>query len=164
MIVFAAGVRERSRVRIRTWAVVAAVGALLVPTGLAVSGQLTHAAASRVKAPAALAEPAPATSASAPASAAPGTPTPSAAPAPRAVFKHPGVLVGKDQLDVMRQKVGAGAQPWKSAYDRMRTSQYASLARKATPRAIVECGSRSNPDLGCSDEREDASAAYTDSL
>jgi hypothetical protein len=117
---------------------VAAVGALLVPAGFAVSGQLTRAAASRTKAP--------------------------APPAPPAVFKHPGVLVGKDQLEVMRQKVDAGAQPWKGAYDRMRISRYASLARKAKPRATVECGSRSNPDFGCSDERDDALAAYTDSL
>ncbi len=32
------------------------------------------------------------------------------------------------------------------------------------PRAIVECGSYSNPNLGCTDEREDAIAAYTQAL
>ena len=32
------------------------------------------------------------------------------------------------------------------------------------PRSIVECGSYSNPNNGCTDEREDAIAAYTDAL
>ena len=133
--------------RIRVWAVVAVVGALLVPAGIAAAGQFTHAPVARPAAPA--------------------TPTASAAPsasAAPAVFKHPGVLVGQTQLDVMRRQVNAGAQPWKSAYDRMRSSQYASLTRQAKPRANVECGSRSNPDFGCSDERDDALAAYTDAL
>jgi hypothetical protein len=130
---------------------VAAVGALLVPAGIAAAGQFNHAPVAR---PGAAAAPA----VSATTSAAPS------APAAPAVFKHPGVLVGQTQLDVMRRQVNAGAQPWKSAYDRMRASQYASLTRQAKPRANVECGSRSNPDFGCSDERDDALAAYTDAL
>ncbi|WP_189132676.1 alginate lyase family protein [Wenjunlia tyrosinilytica] len=84
--------------------------------------------------------------------------------APSAAFKHPGVLVGKGQLDFVRTKVQAGSQPWKSAYDAMRTSRYASLSWKPRPRADVECGSGSNPNHGCSDERDDALAAYTDAL
>jgi Alginate lyase len=85
-------------------------------------------------------------------------------PAAPTAFKHPGVLVTRSQLDVVRQKVTAGAQPWKSAYDKMRTSPYASLTRPAKPRADVDCGSRSVPNLGCSEERDDALAAYTDAL
>jgi hypothetical protein len=46
----------------------------------------------------------------------------------------------------------------------MTASSYASLSRTPTPRAVVECGSFSNPNLGCTDEREDAIAAYTDAL
>src|SRR4051794_12025758 len=42
-----------------------------------------------------------------------------AAAAP-AAFAHPGVVVGRAQLDLVRTKVAAGAQPWKSAYDQMR--------------------------------------------
>src|SRR5690349_3266653 len=86
---------------------------------------------------------------------------PAAAPT---TFVHPGVVVGGAQLDLVRAKIQAGAQPWKSAYDQMRTSQYASLSRTPRPRATVECGSHSNPDFGCSDERTDAIAAYTDAL
>ncbi|WP_329062196.1 alginate lyase family protein [Amycolatopsis sp. NBC_01480] len=91
---------------------------------------------------------------------APATPTP-AAPA---AFTHPGVLVSRAQLDFVRTKVNSGAQPWKSAYDQMMGSSYASLSRTAKPRSVVECGPYSNPNLGCTDEREDAIAAYTDAL
>ncbi|NEC09387.1 alginate lyase family protein [Streptomyces sp. SID7909] len=100
---------------------------------------------------------------------APASAGPAAAPAPvraaaPAAFTHPGVLVSRPQLDFVRSKVQAGAQPWKSAYDQMMGSKYASLSRTAKPRAVVECGSYSNPNYGCTDEREDAIAAYTLSL
>lgn len=102
----------------------------------------------------------------APASAGRAAPDPAAqavAAAP-AAFTHPGVLVSRPQLDFVRAKVQAGAQPWKSAYDQMMASKYASLTRTAKPRAVVECGSYSDPNYGCTDEREDAIAAYTLSL
>ncbi|MBD0744565.1 alginate lyase family protein [Streptomyces sp. CBMA152] len=81
-----------------------------------------------------------------------------------ATFVHPGVLVSRPQLDFARRQVAAGAQPWKSAYDQLAASPYADLARTPKPRAVVECGSYSNPNYGCTDEREDALAAYTDAL
>lgn len=81
-----------------------------------------------------------------------------------AVFTHPGVLVSRPQLDFVKGKVNAGAQPWKSAYDQMAGSAYASLSRVPKPRAVVECGSYSNPNYGCTDERQDAIAAYTTAL
>lgn len=79
-------------------------------------------------------------------------------------FVHPGVLVSRAQLDFVKSKVAAGAQPWKAAYDQMIASSYASLSRTPKPRATVECGPYSNPNNGCTDEREDAIAAYTDAL
>lgn len=91
----------------------------------------------------------------------PGTERADAAPA---AFTHPGVTVSRGQLDFTREKVDAGAQPWKGAYDQMMSSRYASLSRTPKPRAIVECGSYSNPNYGCTDEREDAIAAYTTAL
>jgi hypothetical protein len=84
-----------------------------------------------------------------------------AAPAP---FRHPGVLDSRASLDLVRGKVNSGAQPWKAAFERMRRDPLASLARRAKPRATVECGSGSNPNLGCTDERTDANAAYTQAL
>lgn len=97
----------------------------------------------------------------APASAVKETPAAARQAAAPANFTHPGVLVGRSQLDFVKAKVTAGAQPWKAAYDQMLASKYASLTRTAKPRAVVECGSYSNPNYGCTDEREDAIAAYT---
>ncbi|MFE9769278.1 alginate lyase family protein [Streptomyces sp. NPDC005808] len=81
-----------------------------------------------------------------------------------ATFVHPGVGVSRGQLDFARTQVLAGAQPWKAAYDQMLASKYASLTRTPLPRSVVECGSYSNPNNGCTDEREDAIAAYTTAL
>jgi hypothetical protein len=81
-----------------------------------------------------------------------------------ATFAHPGVLVSRGQLDFVKAKVAAREQPWLSAYTQMIGSRYASLTRVPRPRATVECGSYSNPNNGCTDEREDAIAAYTDAL
>ncbi|MGW7516077.1 alginate lyase family protein [Streptomyces sp. NPDC054796] len=92
------------------------------------------------------------------------TPTTASAPAAPDRFTHPGVLVSASQLDFVRGKVQAGAQPWKGAFDQMMASKYASASRTPKPRAVVECGSYSNPNYGCTDEREDAIAAYTNAL
>ncbi|MEU3644343.1 alginate lyase family protein [Lentzea sp. NPDC034063] len=91
-------------------------------------------------------------------------PVTGSAQAAPATFVHPGVVVSRPQLDFVRTKVLAGAQPWKLAYDRMLASKYADLNRTPKPRAVVECGPVSNPNNGCTDEREDALAAYTLSL
>lgn len=99
------------------------------------------------------------------------TPTPPAQAQPLrpqaaapAQFAHPGVLNSRAQLDFVRTKVQAGQQPWKGAFDAMLASRYGSLTRTPKPRAVVECGSYSNPNIGCTDEREDAIAAYTHAL
>ncbi|MGW7450762.1 alginate lyase family protein [Streptomyces sp. NPDC054787] len=93
----------------------------------------------------------------------PSTPATQAAAAP-AAFAHPGVLNSRAQLDFVRTQVQAGRQPWKAAYEQMLASKYGSLARTPKPREVVECGSYSNPNIGCSDEREDAIAAYSQAL
>ncbi|WP_143342970.1 alginate lyase family protein, partial [Crossiella equi] len=92
-----------------------------------------------------------------------GAVAPAAALAPP-TFQHPGVHVSRAQLDFVRGKVQAGAQPWKAAYDQMNNHGLASLSRNPKPRAIVECGPVSNPNNGCTDERQDAIAAYTNAL
>ncbi|MFF0339581.1 alginate lyase family protein [Kribbella sp. NPDC004875] len=88
---------------------------------------------------------------------------PAAVDAPTA-FTHPGVGVSTAQLDFVRAKVQAGAQPWTNAFNQAKSSAYAALSRTPKPRATVECGPYSNPNYGCTDEREDAIAAYTDAL
>ncbi|WP_062204025.1 alginate lyase family protein [Streptomyces sp. NBRC 109706] len=81
-----------------------------------------------------------------------------------ASFTHPGVLVSRPQLDFVRARVQAGEQPWANAFNQMMASPFADQSRTPRPRAIVECGSYSNPNHGCTDEREDAIAAYTNAL
>jgi len=81
-----------------------------------------------------------------------------------AVFTHPGVGVSRAQLDTLRARVDAGAAPQAAAFRQMMNSRYASLSYPPHPRAVVECGSYSNPNYGCTDEREDAIAAYTHAL
>jgi hypothetical protein len=91
--------------------------------------------------------------------------TPSVTPKAAApAFAHPGVLISRAQLDVVKARVAAKTQPQLAAYNQMLASKYASLSRTAKPRATVECGSYSKPNIGCTDEREDAIAAYTDAL
>ncbi|MGP3964318.1 FG-GAP-like repeat-containing protein [Nonomuraea sp. 3N208] len=83
-------------------------------------------------------------------------------PAQAAVFKHPGVLVSRAQLDFVRANLGN--EPWKSAWEALQRNSLAQLSYTAKPRAVVECGPVSNPDYGCSDERKDAMAAYAHAL
>ncbi|MEV6411039.1 alginate lyase family protein [Kribbella sp. NPDC051718] len=86
------------------------------------------------------------------------------APLAPATFTHPGVGVSAAQLDFVRAKVNAGAQPWTNAFNQAKNSVYGSLSRAPKARAVVECGPYSDPDIGCRDERGDAIAAYTDAL
>ncbi|WP_200825058.1 alginate lyase family protein [Nonomuraea solani] len=78
------------------------------------------------------------------------------------MFKHPGVLVSRAQLDFVRANLDK--EPWRTAWSKLQRHSYASLSYTAAPRADVNCGGNSIPDNGCSDEREDAMAAYTHAL
>ena len=64
----------------------------------------------------------------------------------------------------MRTKVNAGEAPWTAAYTRLTSNAWASLTRVASPVATVQCGSYSNPDVGCSAERYDAMSSYANAL
>ncbi|KIK65160.1 hypothetical protein GYMLUDRAFT_71043 [Collybiopsis luxurians FD-317 M1] len=81
-----------------------------------------------------------------------------------ATFKHPGILIDRQQLDFVKAKVSSGAQPWTNAYNAMLKDPLASLTRNPSPTVTVECGPYSTPDVGCADERNDALAAYAMSL
>src|SRR5262245_11775749 len=86
-----------------------------------------------------------------------------AAQAP-ASFRHPGILVNQAQLDFVKSQVNANVDPWRTAFNAASSSAYASLSYTPHPWQTVECGPSSNPNLGCSDERNDALAAYTQAL
>src|SRR4051794_28367576 len=79
-------------------------------------------------------------------------------------FYHPGVLVNRAQLDFIKAKVNAGAEPWKSAFEAAKSSEWGALTYTPRPRDCVECGPFSKPDLGCKDEQRDSIAAYTHAL
>jgi hypothetical protein len=79
-------------------------------------------------------------------------------------------LVTKGQLDFVKSKIDAGAEPWLSARDKILRDDpqdppfLASPTYAPKPRESVNCGSNSVPDEGCTDEKNDAKAAYTHAL
>ena len=85
-------------------------------------------------------------------------------PAKPAGFVHPGVMVNRAQLDEIKRRVAAGVEPQKSAFEALKASKWGALDYTPHPRATVECGSNSNPDLGCKDEQADSEAAYGQAL
>lgn len=90
-------------------------------------------------------------------------PAPAEAPPARG-FRHPGVLVNAAQLELIKQRVRDGIEPQKTAFAALLASPFAALDYAPKPRAVVECGSYSRPDLGCKDERRDAIAAWSQAL
>lgn len=82
----------------------------------------------------------------------------------RVPFNHPGILLNRAQLDLIKERVATGIEPQKTAFAALLTSPLADLNYAPSPRATVECGPNSKPDLGCKDERRDATAAYTQAL
>jgi hypothetical protein len=72
-------------------------------------------------------------------------------------FVHPGGLNSKAELDFVKAKIQAGAQPWKGEFDQMISSSYATRG----PHGLPNINSRNN-DANVS--RDDAIAAYTQAL
>jgi hypothetical protein len=79
-------------------------------------------------------------------------------------FRHPGVLLNRDQLDLIKKRVAEGIEPQKTAFATMMASPLAALDYEPKPRAVVECGPYSKPDYGCKDERRDSAAAYSQAI
>jgi hypothetical protein len=79
-------------------------------------------------------------------------------------FNHPGVLVNRPQLNLIKQRVQQGVEPQKMAFETLLKSPLADLNYAPSPHATVECGPYSKPDIGCKDERRDATAAYSQAL
>lgn len=61
-------------------------------------------------------------------------------------------------------KARLGQEPWKTAFDRMRESEFASLTWVSQPVPSVDCGPYNQPDTGCTTQRRDGIAAYTHAL
>ena len=83
---------------------------------------------------------------------------------PGKAFRHPGVLLNQAQLDLIKSRVATGTEPQKSAFEALRACPQGALDYIPHPRTTVECGPRSNPDLGCKSEQADSQAAYAQAL
>jgi len=84
-------------------------------------------------------------------------------------WQHPGFVVSKPQLDFVKSQLSSKSQPWTDAYNKMlgdedKYGTYVSATRSSKARATVECGPVTNPDIGCTDERGDALAAWSNAL
>ena len=79
-------------------------------------------------------------------------------------FVHPGIAHTMAELDFVHQKVKAGEEPWKSAYEEMKKSKYSDLSWKPKPCEEVERGPYNRPDIGSTELLSDGSAAYTHAL
>ena len=79
---------------------------------------------------------------------------------------HPPRCAGQPGPARLRPRQGAGRRP--AVEGRLRPddgpARTPRCRARPSPAPIVECGSYSNPNNGCTDEREDAIAAYTDAL
>jgi hypothetical protein len=77
-------------------------------------------------------------------------------------FVHPGVFVGRAQLDFVKAKVAASQEPWTAAYNKVKSSSFSSLSRNPSPVPTVACGP--SIQTGCDQILNDAAAAYHDAL
>jgi hypothetical protein len=89
-----------------------------------------------------------------------------ARPADSGAFVHPGVLVDTAQLDFVKAKLVANAQPWTAALTPTTTAsgngqKYDSLTYVPHPVATMDCTADAT---GCASMLSDAIAAYTDAL
>ncbi|MFC0005673.1 alginate lyase family protein [Micromonospora siamensis] len=79
-------------------------------------------------------------------------------------FVHPGVLVSSGQLEFVAGKVRAREEPWYSALRAVQRSRYSQLDWQPKPYATVDCGFYGKPAVGCTEETDDATAAYLHAL
>ena len=79
-------------------------------------------------------------------------------------FTHPGILHSRAELDYVKAKVAEGEEPWKSAWEELRSHGISSLDWKPKPAADVVRGPYNRPDIGGTDLMRDAAAAYSHAI
>jgi hypothetical protein len=104
-------------------------------------------------------------------------------------FAHPGMMHSRAELEYIKQKIDAGEEPWKSAWERLLSSErsrnrsnrsrrrrrrsrerdsnrvgVSSLDYKPSPSAEVIRGPYNNPNIGSSEFSSDSMAAYSHAL
>ena len=79
-------------------------------------------------------------------------------------FNHPGVLHSQAELDFIKARVAAGEEPWKSAWEELRSHGISKLDWTPKPANDVVRGPYNNPDIGGTDLMRDAAAAYSHAI
>ena len=79
-------------------------------------------------------------------------------------FQHPGMLNNLAELNFIKGRLQANAEPWQTAFSKLKSSDFASLQWTPKPRRIVDVGYFNKPDIGGSDELNDSTAAYVHTL
>ena len=79
-------------------------------------------------------------------------------------FVHPGMLQTRQELEFMKQKVAAGEEPWKTAWDNLCRESYSSVNFQPQPVAHVVRGPYGRPSIGDRELTESANAAYSQAL
>lgn len=79
-------------------------------------------------------------------------------------FAHPGIVVSGPQLDAVKAKVAAKQEPWASAFTALKASRFSKPTWTPRARAVVACGGHNVINEGCTDETDDAQAAYAHAL
>eukprot|EP00045_Choanoeca_perplexa_P012989 m.144645 g.144645 ORF g.144645 m.144645 type:complete len:380 (-) comp16203_c0_seq2:1058-2197(-) len=82
-------------------------------------------------------------------------------------FVHPGVYLNADQLNYARQQITAQSGTHYDAYVKALNSSLAKpdyKPRGPPASGVIECGSYSHPDHGCSDESDDTATAFLQAM
>jgi hypothetical protein len=86
-----------------------------------------------------------------------------------AKFNHPGLLNDLAELQLIKKKIEAREEPWKSAFEAMRATKWAALTYKPKPVETVSAGftgagGAGGAGGGSFSQNDDAIAAYTQAL
>lgn len=82
-------------------------------------------------------------------------------------FSHPGVLVGSEDLTSARARLASGLEPTASFFSRALATPAGQLTYKPVgppANGTITCGYYDKPNIGCSAQDADVSAAYTQAL
>ena len=79
-------------------------------------------------------------------------------------FVHPGLLHNLAELEFVKTKIKAGAAPWKSSWESLRSHSISQLTWNPKATRDVLRGAYNNPDIGASDMERAAAAAYSQAL
>ncbi len=79
-------------------------------------------------------------------------------------FVHPGILHSRAELEFVKARVAEGKEPWKSAWEELRSHGISQLDWRPKPAADVVRGPYNNPDVGGTNLMRDAASAYSHAL